>query len=347
MLPSLLSRALAASTLVLAANSAFSQTTLNAHPGPANNGGAATWALFLDLTPTSGPLTLTEMTVASDATAGAGFQLELLTFVGSCLGGPVGTGPGSSMVGWTSHGTVPATQGGTTNGISLPIDVPDVVLPAGQTTGLALRYTIAGPSYFGLNSGGPYVTYSDASLILKTGDSRSAPFTTGGSFFSVRELIGSVTYIGGGGTTVYCTAKVNSLGCTPSIGGTGTPSATSGSGFAVAAQNVRNQKSGLLFYGTSGQASTPFQGGLLCVQSPIKRTPASSSGGTALPINDCSGVYSIDMNAFAVGALGGSPLPALTIPGTVVDCQWWGRDPGFPPPNATTLSDGLEYAVGP
>jgi hypothetical protein len=146
--------------------------------------------------------------------------------------------------------------------------------------------------------------------------------------------------------TVYCTAKLNSKNCTPTIGYTGSPSASAGSGFVVSAAQVLNNKSGLLFYGTSGQATTPFQGGTLCVKSPIKRTPGVNSGGNPPP-NDCSGVYALDMNLFAVGGLGGSPLAALTVPGTIVNCQWWGRDPGFVAPNNTTLSDGLEYTVFP
>jgi hypothetical protein len=113
----------------------------------------------------------------------------------------------------------------------------------------------------------------------------------------------------------------------------------------VTASNVRNNKNGLLFYGVNGPASAPFQGGVLCVKSQIKRTGSVSSGGHAAPANDCSGVYSIDMNAFAHSAGPPAPLPALLLAGTVVDCQWWGRDPGFPAPNNTTLSDGLEYTI--
>jgi plastocyanin len=147
--------------------------------------------------------------------------------------------------------------------------------------------------------------------------------------------------------TTYCTAKVNSLGCSPSISWVGQPRASQSSGFVVFGSSVRNNKPGLLFYGVNGPAGAPFQGGFLCVQPGVKRTPAVSSGGTPAPANDCSGLYSIDMNAFATGALGGNPLPALSIAGTVVNCQWWGRDPGFVAPLNTTLTDALQYSICP
>ncbi len=143
-------------------------------------------------------------------------------------------------------------------------------------------------------------------------------------------------------TIVYCSPKVNAIGCTPAIGFAGTPSASTGSGFVVSGRRVLNNEMGLLFFGTNGSAAAPFLGGTLCVNRPIQRTPIVDSGGNPPP-SDCSGVYSIDMNQFAANG----SHPALTVAGTVVNCQWWGRDPGFVVPNNASLSNGLEYTICP
>lgn len=146
----------------------------------------------------------------------------------------------------------------------------------------------------------------------------------------------------------YCTAKLNSLGCLPAIAASGASSGTSGSGFDITCSNVRNNKPGVLIYSNGGRLAAPFLGGYLCVggASP-RRTVPLNSGGSPAPADDCSGVYGLDMNAFAVGALGGAPASFLTVYGTTVDAQFWGRDPGFPAPNGSTLSGGLEFMVGP
>jgi hypothetical protein len=171
-----------------------------------------------------------------------------------------------------------------------------------------------------------------------------SPTGTGGHF-ELDDL--EVTFECTGSPQVYCTAKVNSLGCTPVIESSGQPSALATSGFSVSALQVRNGHVGLLIYGLSGRAAVPFQGGWLCLAAPVHRTVPVQSGGSVPPAQDCSGVYALDMNAFAQGLLGGAPRLELRQPGTRVQCQWWGRDAGFPPPWSTSLSDALEYGVCP
>ena len=138
----------------------------------------------------------------------------------------------------------------------------------------------------------------------------------------------------------YCTAKLNSCGGLPKIGAAGAPSASAASGYVVFASGTKALSPGLLAYSTDGPAAKPFQGGTLCLESPVRRSVLIvDTSGTP---GHCNGVLAIDMNAFAAGSLGGNPAPELTVPGTQVNCQFWGRDTP-----KTLLSDALEYFVCP
>ncbi len=156
-----------------------------------------------------------------------------------------------------------------------------------------------------------------------------------------------ITYIAAySAVTTYCTAKINSQGCTPSIGSIGASSASSGSGFVISTVQVINNKPGLYLYSDGGRVAVPFFGGLRCVNSPVRRSVPMVSGGSPPP-NNCTGVYSMDWNTFSGGGLGGTPQAFLHSVGHVVQVQAWGRDNGFPAGFNATLSDALEFAVGP
>ena len=158
----------------------------------------------------------------------------------------------------------------------------------------------------------------------------------------------------------YCTAKSALVCGTPSISGSGVPSATASSGFMVSAGPARSCRSGILLYNTAAQIPTgpypAFGGpgsGVLCVpQSGVRRAAPTESGGT--PGSNCDGIFAIDMNAFnantwvATGCnppLGQTnPAGFLDTPGNLILGQMWGRDSIA---TGQFLSDGIAWFQGP
>jgi hypothetical protein len=139
----------------------------------------------------------------------------------------------------------------------------------------------------------------------------------------------------------YCTAKVNSKGCTPAVSFTGVPSASQTSGFVIRATDELSNKQGSFFYSHAGQQAVPFLGGTLCVKLPIKRTGIVTSGGNPPPV-DCSGVYALDFNAYRT-----TSTDPLLIAGATIQGQFWSRDSGFAPPNNSNLSDAIRFTIAP
>lgn len=136
----------------------------------------------------------------------------------------------------------------------------------------------------------------------------------------------------------YCTAKVNSLGCTPRIESTGYPTPSQPLAFRIRARDVLNNKPGILLYAQSS-AATPFQGGFLCLAPPVTRITVAGSGGNPPP-PDCSGVYAYDFNDRIRSGID----PGL-VPGEDVFAQYWSRDPQDP--FASGLSDALFFVICP
>jgi hypothetical protein len=115
----------------------------------------------------------------------------------------------------------------------------------------------------------------------------------------------------------YCTAKITSAFTVPVIGYTGLPS-LSGSGFTVTLSQALPNKNGILFYGMA-QTAVPFQGGTMCTQTPVVRSPVL----TTSAVGFASLAITID--------------PSMTT--TTRYYQWWFRDPQDQ--QTTGLSDAL------
>ncbi|MCE9596068.1 MAG: hypothetical protein K8S98_17905 [Planctomycetes bacterium] len=175
-----------------------------------------------------------------------------------------------------------------------------------------------------MSSDGRVFAFDDASSTLVPGDTNAASDV----FLHDRNFPEP---------TVYCTAKVNSLGCSPTIALSGAPSATGGPGALLATTQVLGAKTGLYFHSLLTPTQNPFHGGWLCVKAPTKRHPVSSSGGTA---GSCSGTFTEDLNAYIAGGAD----PAL-VAGATLHLQHWSRD--IAAPFGDSLSDAVTATIAP
>lgn len=227
---------------------------------------------------------------------------------------------------------------------------------------------VGAPDYFTFGSGGSFANKGNVSVFSGASGARLASISGNstdklgdalagavddydGDGFREFVFAGSLSDAGGVDSGVvkayrlfpsapatYCAGKLNSLGCTPTIAFSETPSANSSAPFLVTATNVINQKSGLLFY-SHAPTSVPFQGGTKCVADPTLRTPSQSSGG-APSGSSCTGGYSFDFNDWIV--IGSD---ASLVAGAEVFAQYWSRDPASA--SHTSLSNAVRFLVNP
>jgi hypothetical protein len=191
--------------------------------------------------------------------------------------------------------------------------------------------------------GGQQVTYGGFGYHLSVGDDGSVVHTAIDSNIVPGDINADADVfllrptLPPSAIAAYCTAKTNSLGCAPRITVAGFPSLTDPATLFLSAQSVRSQQLGLMIWSQSSQ-TVPFAGGWLCVAAPIRRTPMQSSGGNATP--SCTGSF----------AFHASPLflqSHVLLPGSTLHAQFYGRDPGFAPPDNVTLSDAVRLTVLP
>lgn len=137
----------------------------------------------------------------------------------------------------------------------------------------------------------------------------------------------------------YCTGKLNSVGCLPSMASSGVMSLSVGNDdFHAYSQSSLNNTNGMLLWSV-GPNAVPFFGGTLCVAPPIMRTGLQNSGGSATGI-DCTGSFSFHFSRAYASSVG-------VTPGERIYCQYWSRDPGYSPPNNVSLTNGLSFTVCP
>ncbi|QDV04959.1 N-acetylmuramoyl-L-alanine amidase AmiA [Planctomycetes bacterium Poly30] len=184
-----------------------------------------------------------------------------------------------------------------------------------------------------LTEAGFLTSPSDAAILMMPA---SIEAQARAEMYGLQRHYGHAPYLPTDGPTTYCTAKVASPGCVPSIGSTGTASLSS-SDLVVYCTDVVSEQFGLLIWGRA-ELNLPLNGGTLCVGNGLRRTPVQFSYG--LGGGNCSGRLELAMDSAFLNSSG-------MLAGEDIFCQWWFRDPALYPNPPVGLSDGLRFRVVP
>ena len=144
-----------------------------------------------------------------------------------------------------------------------------------------------------------------------------------------------------GSAVGYCTAGTSASGCQASVSALGTASGTAPSGFTLTVTDLEGAKDGQFFWGTSGRQANAWGNGtsLNCVVPPTTRGGLLAGSGSP---GTCDGSASQDLAALWTSTPTKNPGA-----GSVVQVQYWYRDPQSTSNRTTSLSNALEFAVCP
>ncbi|MCY3003636.1 MAG: PepSY domain-containing protein [Planctomycetota bacterium] len=134
---------------------------------------------------------------------------------------------------------------------------------------------------------------------------------------------------------IHCASKIDSSFCVPRIGYSGYAKVSGNSPFPITLSTASPGRTGLLFYGYATYFG-PWQGGALCAQPPLRRTPTQTTSFGA----GCTGSLSFDFNAYIR-----SGADAGLFAGRTVAAQYYYRDPADP--FGLGLSDGVYFTICP
>lgn len=107
--------------------------------------------------------------------------------------------------------------------------------------------------------------------------------------------------------------------------------------------SAQANRPGIFFGSPSGPAALSFQGGMLCVQPPLQRSPKMFTFGSN---NTCSGGFERILND-GIGFPPPFPGGFDAGPGGTSYLQAWYRDPALADGFDTALSDAIEVAFLP